>query len=115
MGRLALRHREGGTDTETAAASDEASGDDRVRVWLVERTYSDDELNVVVLVYATPDGSRYLRKERALTSFADVRDTTAAIDAPPENLGRIDDRETRDRYAAEATRMRDRHDPDDLV
>lgn len=30
--------------------------DDTVRVWLVERTDSDDEQNVVVLTYATPDG-----------------------------------------------------------
>jgi len=42
------------------AASDEAS----VRVWLVERTYSDDEQNVIILTYATTDGTRYFRKER---------------------------------------------------
>ncbi|MFQ3320223.1 MAG: hypothetical protein ACI80F_002301, partial [Natronomonas sp.] len=42
---------------------------DSVRVWLVERTYGDDEQNLIILTYATPDGERYLRKERALTSF----------------------------------------------
>ena len=52
--------------------------DDEVRVWLVERTFSDDEQNIVILVYATPDGTRYYREERALTSFTDARDTTAA-------------------------------------
>ncbi|QKY18965.1 hypothetical protein B4589_000725 [Halolamina sp. CBA1230] len=87
---------------------------DEVRVWLVERTYSDDEQNIVILVYATPDGERYLRKERALTSFGDERDTTAAIDADPGNLGRTDD-EKREQYADEAERMAAQHDPDDLI
>lgn len=85
------------------------------RVWLVERTYSDDEQNIIILVYATPDGSRYLRKERALTSFGDVRDTTAAVEADPENLGSVDDPEKQDVYATEAKRMSEEHDPDDLV
>lgn len=91
------------------------STDDTVRVWLVERTYSDDEQNIVVLVYATSDGSRYLRKERALTSFGDVRDTTAAVDAKPGSVGRVDDTDAQETYAAEATRMRAKHDPDDLI
>ncbi|GGL41987.1 hypothetical protein GCM10009037_26900 [Halarchaeum grantii] len=86
-----------------------------VRVWLVERTYSDDEQNLIILTYATPDGERYFRKERALTSFGDVRDTTAAVDAAPTNLGHVDDSETRQQYAAEATRMRDAHDPNDVI
>ena len=86
-----------------------------VRAWLVERTYSDDEQNLIILIYATPDGERYLRKERALTSFTDVRDTYAAVDAAPENLGRVTDEETRERYAAEARRMAADHEPDDVV
>lgn len=107
--------------TDDATGSDEPSTDapgdasKTVRVWLVERTYSDDEQNIVILVYATPDGRRYFRKERALTSFTDVRDTTAAVEARPENLGTVDDSEERDRYATEAARMRETHDPDDLV
>jgi hypothetical protein len=88
---------------------------DGVRVWLVERTYSDDEQNMVILTYATPDGGRYFRKERALTSFTDVRDTTAAVDADPANLGAVDDADLRARYAAEATRMAEDHDPADVI
>ena len=99
----------------TGMVSDAKTGQETVRVWLVERTYSDDELNIIILTYATPDGRRYLRKERALTSFGDVRDTTAAVDAPADNLGDVDAAETRERWADEATRMRDEHDPDDLV
>ncbi|WP_435066834.1 hypothetical protein [Haloplanus sp. C73] len=88
--------------------------DDSVRVWLVERTYSDDEQNVIILTYATTDGTRYFRKERALTSFSDVRDTTAAVDAEPNDLGIVDD-ELREAYAAEAKRMATEHDPDDVI
>jgi hypothetical protein len=93
-------------DTET---------DDGTRVWLVERTYSDDEQNVVILTYATTDGRQYYRKERALTSFTDSRETTAAVVAPPENLGPVEDPELRERYATEARRMAGSHDPDDPV
>ena len=88
---------------------------DEIRVWLVERTYSDDEQNLIILTYATPDGDRYYRKERALTSFTDVRDTTAAVDADPDNLGSVDDPELQEQYATEAQRMRKVHDPDDVI
>ncbi|MEF8802549.1 MAG: hypothetical protein V5A38_04435 [Halolamina sp.] len=88
--------------------------DETVRVWLVERTYSDDEQNIIILIYATPDGERYLRKERALTSFGDHRDTTAAIDADPGNLGSVS-KENREQYAIEAQRMAEKHGPDDLL
>ncbi|WP_187292629.1 hypothetical protein [Salinarchaeum sp. Harcht-Bsk1] len=89
--------------------------DETVQVWLVERTYSDDEQNLIILTYATTDGERYFRKERALTSFTDVRDTTAAVEASPANLGRVADPDERDRYAAEARLMADRHEPDDVI
>lgn len=86
-----------------------------VRVWLVERTYSDDEQNIIILTYATPDGTQAYRKERALTSFSDTRDTTAAERVDPTNLSPVTDPETRERYAAEAQRMREEHDPDDVI
>ena len=98
-----------GSPTSTVA-------DDAVRVWLVERTFSDDEQNVVILVYATPDGSRYLRKERALTSFTGpARETRAALDVEPASLAPVDDPETEERYATEAARMAAEHDPTDSV
>ncbi|MDQ2050098.1 hypothetical protein RBH26_06330 [Natronolimnohabitans sp. A-GB9] len=92
-----------GTTTET------------VRVWLVERTYSDDEQNLIILTYATTDGDRFFRKERALTSYTDVRETTAAVDADPVNLGTVEDSDLQEQYAAEAQRMADVHDPDDVI
>ncbi|MFC7230955.1 hypothetical protein ACFQMM_05120 [Saliphagus sp. GCM10025308] len=86
-----------------------------IRVWLVERTYSDDEQNLIILVYATPDGERYFRKERALTSFTDARETTAALEVDADNLGSVDDRDQRERYATEASRMAAEHEPDDPI
>lgn len=91
------------------------SSADEVRVWLVERTYSDDEQNMIILTYATPDGGQYFRKERALTSFGDIRDTTAAVDVDSDNLGTVDDADLREQYAVEAERMAEVHDPDDVI
>ncbi|WP_096390511.1 hypothetical protein [Halopenitus persicus] len=104
-----------GAVSDAADDESEASEGGPVRVWLVERTYSDDEQNMVILVYATPDGTRYFRKERALTSFTDVRDTTAAVAVDPGNLGAVDEPDRRERYADEAARMAAAHDPDDVV
>lgn len=89
--------------------------DEETRVWLVERTYSDDEQNLIILVYATKGGERYMRKERALTSFEDARETKAALDVDAGRLADIRDRETRERYAAEAKRMSEKYEPDDTV
>lgn len=94
---------------------DSENPDESVQVWLVERTYSDDEQNLIILTYATLDGSQYFRKERALTSFTDSRPTTAAVNADPANLGTVTDSALQERYAAEAQRMRSRHDPDDAI
>ncbi|MEF8776715.1 MAG: hypothetical protein V5A43_09480 [Haloarculaceae archaeon] len=89
---------------------------DTVRVWLVERTYSDDEQNIIILTYATPDGRRFYRKERALPSFTGPgRGTTAAVDVEPANLGTVADKETRARYAAEAERMAAEYGPDESI
>lgn len=86
--------------------------DESVRAWLVERTFSDDELNVVILVYATPDGRQALRKERAYTSFAGgPSGSPVSIEVEPVRLSTVTDPERRERYAAEARRMARRHDP----
>lgn len=102
--------------TAVGTDSDDSDEDDEVRVWLVERTYGDDELNLIILVYATEDGRQYHRRERALTSFTGpARETKAALLVSPDSLGSVDDSTTRERYAEEAARMADRHEPDDNV
>ena len=113
-----MGHQSGGPRSSTARASDTAPPDDAetVRVWLVERTFSDDEQNIIILIYATPDGRRYFRKERALTSFSGGgRDTTAAVEVSPKNLGTVADEDERERYATEAARMAETYDPEDTV
>ncbi|MFC7202939.1 hypothetical protein ACFQJC_05395 [Haloferax namakaokahaiae] len=102
--------------TDRYAPADAEVPHDHLRVWLVERTYSDDEQNVIILVYATTDGAYYHRKERSLTSFeSDVRDTYAAIDLPATGLGEVRDAETRESYAETAREMAATHDPTDTV
>ena len=102
--------------SEGTTGTEHADGDDDVLVWLVERTYGDDELNIIILVYATDDGRHYHRRERALTSFTGpVRETKAGLYVPPESLGTVDDPDRRARYAEEASRMAARHEPDDTV
>jgi hypothetical protein len=85
---------------------------DSERLWLVERTYTDRDL--VVLIYATPDGTEQLRKELASTMLQRTT-VTAAIEAAPEDLETVEDEETRDRYATEVERVREDHDPDDPI
>ncbi|MFC5277439.1 hypothetical protein ACFPM1_01460 [Halorubrum rubrum] len=54
-GREDEAERDGSNGDERA----EFAGSERTRMWLVERTYSDDEQNMVILTYATPDGAQY--------------------------------------------------------
>jgi hypothetical protein len=87
--------------------------EETVRCWLVERSSFGDE-RVVTLVYATPDGDRQLTKQLS-TNLLMQKAVTAAVDVEPDRLEPVDDAETRERYAAEAARMADQHDPDEEV
>ena len=40
---------------------------------------------------------------------------TVHMDCDPDNLGTIDDPDLQEQYAAEAQRMQDTHDPDDVI
>jgi len=94
---------------------DAATAEESVRVWLVERTYGDDEQNMIILTYAAPDGRREFRKERALTSFTgDHRETPVSMVVDPDDLGSVDD-DRRERYVTEVERMREKHDPTDSL
>lgn len=84
---------------------------DAVRAWLVERTYDDKGL--VRLTYATPDGERAVRKERSVR-LVERRPATAAVDADEDALEPVAPAD-RERYRAEASRMAERHDPDEAV
>ncbi|MEF8757008.1 MAG: hypothetical protein V5A33_02115 [Halobacteriales archaeon] len=89
--------------------------DGPTRVWLVERTYSDDEQNIIVLIYATLDGRFDHRKERAVTDPRSMPTTRAAVTVDPDDLGRVADEDRQTWYAEAASRMAADHDPDDGV
>ncbi|WP_135853487.1 hypothetical protein [Halorussus salinus] len=86
--------------------------DEPVRVWMVERTYAQDE-HTIVVTYATPDGERFVREHRNKRVLLDP--VTAALDVAPDRLEAVEKTERRKRYADEAARMADRRDPDDEV
>lgn len=86
-----------------------SEGDETVRCWLVDRVYDDKGL--VRLTYAPPSGERAIVRERAANTLGEV---TAAIDVDADRLDPVDEAD-RERFASEAQRMADTHDPDDVV
>lgn len=83
-----------------------------MRLWLVEREY--DTRQTVSLTYASEDGERYYRRQ-ASVELLGRNPATAAVDRPESELEAVDDDTTVERYATEARRMADRHDPEDEV
>jgi hypothetical protein len=84
---------------------------DEKRVWLVDRTYNDK--GMVELVYATPDGEQYHHRQLSEQMLM-TKDVTAGTNVEPDRLEPTDDEDI-ERFAAEASRMTDEHDPDDAV
>lgn len=82
------------------------------RVWLVERSYGNDE-DLVTLVYATTDGEQHLRKQLS-HNLLRKKSITAARTATAEKLEPTPAGDV-DRYETEASRMAEEHDPDDPV
>jgi len=86
---------------------------DEERLWLVERTYDDKGL--IALTYATTDGTAVRRIERAPIAVERSGGVTAAVDTDSEALEPVADDELRERYATEAARMAERHEPEETV
>ncbi|WP_251329004.1 hypothetical protein [Haloplanus pelagicus] len=89
------------------------SDDGTTRLWLVERTYDDKGL--IALVYATTDGESVRRIERAPIAVERSGGVTAAVDAEEGTLTPVEETARRERYASEARRMAEKHDPDATV
>jgi hypothetical protein len=83
-----------------------------VRVWLVDRDYEHESM--VKLVYATPDGDRHVTQQRS-TALLRKKPVTAGLDVESDRLETVPDEETRERYAAEAERVADQHDPEERI
>lgn len=85
---------------------------DETRVWLVQRSYGNDE-DLVTLVYATTDGKHQLKKQLSHNMLYST-DVTAARDVPTDRLEAVPEDE-QERYETEASRMAAEHDPDEAV
>jgi hypothetical protein len=85
---------------------------DTEQVWLVKRSYGADE-DLVTLVYATPDGTRQLKKQLSHSMLYGT-DVTAARDVPVDRLEAVPESD-QEEYANEASRMAERHDHDEAV
>ena len=85
---------------------------DTERLWLVERDYGDESL--VELVYATPDGSQCVIKHFSVQLLR-AKEITAAIDVERKKLETVGDEATRERYATEIERVRERYGPDERI
>ncbi|WP_435126243.1 hypothetical protein [Halobaculum sp. D14] len=83
-----------------------------MRLWLVEREY--DTRQTVTLRYATVDGDATYTRQ-ASVELLQRNPATAAVEKTEDDVAAVDDEEARERYAAEAERMADEHDPDDVV
>lgn len=84
-----------------------------IRCWLVERDV--DQRNMVTLVYATPDGSRYQQRERSANALRSGTGVTAAVEIDESDLEAVPDEATRERFATEAERTAAQYDPDDPI
>ncbi len=84
-----------------------------VQCWLVERDYGSR--NIVTIVYATPDGSRYHQRERSQTLLQQGSAVTAGAEIAANDLEAVPDEDIRERYAAEAERTAEQYDPDDPI
>jgi hypothetical protein len=83
------------------------------RVWLVDRDV--DSRNLVTMTYATPDGERAFTRQAALDSLARRDAPTAAIEVEDDRLTPVEDEQTVERYAAEAERVAEAHEPEDVL
>ena len=101
-----------GNEGNRRGEGNEGDNGQTVRVWLVERGYTNRDL--ITLVYATPDGERALQKERAAATMG-RSEVTAARDVDSGRLSPVDDPETVDRYREEVARTMEGYGPDESI
>jgi hypothetical protein len=103
----------GGTDSEGTETNGKTDGDETIRVWMVERGYTNRDL--ITLVYATPDGERAMRKERAAATMGGGSGVSAAREIDPDRLEPVTEEETIERYRQEAERTIENYEPDETI
>jgi hypothetical protein len=87
--------------------------DETAQTWLVERSYGQSE-DLVTLVYATTDGEHHVKQQFSHQMLYD-KEITAGREVPVDRLEAVSDEQERDRYREEATRVAEKHDPDEEV
>lgn len=85
------------------------------RLWLVERSYSEEVQNMLELVYATEDGERKLHLQKMLSTPRQADEVTAARDVDETKLEPVREDADVDRYRREVERMQERYDADEPV
>ena len=98
---------------EKSSETNDEEEAETVRVWMVERGYTNRDL--ITLVYATPDGERALRNERAAATMGHGSGVSAARDIDPDRLSPVADGETVERYRREVERTVEKYDPDETI
>jgi hypothetical protein len=99
--------------TEDSDETSEEGETETIRVWMVERGYTNRDL--ITLVYATPDGKRALHNERAAATMGRGSGVSAARDVDSERLSPVTEEETVERYRQEAKRTIEGYDPDETI
>ena len=103
----------GNTDAADGTAASEEGTNETIRVWMVERGYTNRDL--ITLVYATPDGERAVHNERAAATMGGGSGVSAARDIDPDRLEPVAEEETIERYRQEAERTIENYDPDETI
>lgn len=80
---------------------------ENIPVWLVDRTFSDDEQNIIIVTYASADGALALRKELAVPVVGTGVDIPCSDTAVPADLTPVADPTTRAWYASAVTECRE--------
>jgi hypothetical protein len=99
--------------SENTGTNGDADTDETIRVWMVERGYTNRDL--ITLVYATPDGERAMHNERAAATMGGGSGVSAARDIDPERLEPVEEEETIERYRQEAERTSENYEPNETI
>ena len=86
-----------------------------IRVWLVERTFSRDIGNMVMLTYATENGERFMMKEKAVSNPEDADSIPCSVEVEESRLSEVPETDMKERYEREAERLMEEKSPDSYI
>lgn len=86
---------------------------DQVQLWLVDRT-TTEKPSLITHIYATEDGKHQYMEERSI-SGTDAVETPAGLEVDRSEVRGVEEEDQREQFSAEASRMAEDHDPDDVI